>query len=181
MLRRLILSLLLLAAAPALAAEHASGGEAAKGGPPGTNVDFEYLMAPLTAENGKLLGYAYINQRLTAASEGLVSPVREKVPFIQDAFVRDVNTRSVADAAHPKSVDIKGVEARMLANVIKVMRPGKVKMVTICTVQIAELHPTQTPSPRHADALHDVAASGNPLKSRCEASKDATTEAAKSH
>ena len=111
----------------------------------------------------------------------LVPPVREKVPFIQDAFVRDVNTRSVADAAHPKSVDIKGVEARMLANVIKVMRPGKVKMVTICTVQIAELHPTQTPSPRHADALHDVAAYGTPLKSRCEASKDATTEAAKSH
>jgi hypothetical protein len=172
MLRRALLPLLLLAAAPALAAEHgASSGEAAKGGPPGTNVDFEYLMAPLTAENGKLLGYAYINPRLTVASEGLVSLVREKVPFIQDAFVRDVNTRAVADAAHPKSVDIKGVEARMLANAIKVMGPGKVKMVTICTVQIAELHPTQTPSPRPADALHDVDAYGNPLKSRCEAAK----------
>ncbi len=45
---------------------------------PGTNVDLEFLMAPLTGANGKLLGYAYINPRLTVVSEGFVTPVREK-------------------------------------------------------------------------------------------------------
>lgn len=177
MLRRLLLALPLLAAAPALAAEHGapSKSEAATSGPPGTNIDLEYLMAPLTAENGKLLGYAYINPRITVASEGLVTPVRDKVPFIQDAFVRDVTTRGIATDHDPRSVDIKGVEARLLANATKVMGPGKVKLVTVCTVQIAELHPNQTPSPLPADAHGDADVYGNPVKSRCEAAKVASS------
>jgi hypothetical protein len=177
MIRRISLSLVLLAATPALAAEHdaPAGGEATTGRP-GTNVDLEYLMAPLTGPNGKLLGYAYINPRLTVVSEGFVTPVRDKAPFIQDAFVRDVNTKGIATGDDPKAVDIKGVEARLLASVTRVMGPGKVKMITICTVQIAELHPAQTPSPHPADATHDADAHGNPLKSRCES---AVTAAAK--
>ncbi len=168
-MRRLLPFLLaLLAAAPALGAE-----EAAKPGPPGTNIDLEYLMAPLTGSNGKLLGYAYISPRLTVTAESLVTPAREKVPFIQDAFIRDLNARSIAKADNPQAVDIKGVEARLLANAIKVMGPGKVKTITICTVQIAELHPKQTPSPRPADAVSDVDVHGNPVKSRCETAKPA--------
>jgi hypothetical protein len=46
-------------------------------------------------------------------------------------------------------------------------------MITVCTVQIAELRPTQTPAAKPADALHDADAHGNPLKSRCEAAKAA--------
>ncbi len=169
-MRRLLLPLLLLAAMPVLAAEHGAP-EAAEGGRPGTNIDLEYLMAPLAAEDGKLLGYAYINPRLTVVSEGFVTPVRDKVPFIQDAFVREVNLTGIANAENPMAVNIKGVEARLLANAIKVMGPGKIKMITVCTVQIAVLHPGQTPSPHPADAAHDVDAHGNPLKSRCEAAK----------
>ncbi len=167
-MRRLLLPLLLLAA-PAFAAEPAS--DAPKGGRPGTNVDLEFLMAPLTGANGKLIGYAYINPRLTVVSEGFVTPVREKAAFIQDAFIRDTNSKGVATAANPQKVDIAGVEARLLANAVKVMGPGKIKMITICTVQIAAMRPTQTPSPAPADALHDVDGHGNPLKSRCEAAK----------
>jgi hypothetical protein len=66
-MRRFLLPLLLLLAAPAFAAEPAA--DAPKGGRPGTNVDLEFLMAPLTGANGKLLGYAYINPRLTVVSE----------------------------------------------------------------------------------------------------------------
>jgi hypothetical protein len=160
--------LLLLLAAPAFSAE-----DAPKGGRPGTNVDLEFLMAPLTGANGKLLGYAYINPRITVVSEGFVTPVREKAAFLQDAFVREINSRGVAVADNPQKVDIAGVEARLLANANRIMGPGKVKMISICTVQIAELRPTQTPSPKPADALHDVDAHGNPLKSRCEAVKPA--------
>jgi len=168
-MRRFLFPLLLLTAGPVLAA----GDEAAKPGPPGTNVELEYLMAPLTGPNGKLLGYAYISPRLTVMTEALVTPVREKVPFMQDAFVRDVNLNGVAKADNPQAVDIKGVESRLLANAIKVMGPGKVKTITICTVQIAELHPKQTPSPRPADAVSDHDPHGNPLKSRCEMAKPA--------
>jgi hypothetical protein len=170
-MRRSLLPLFLLAAVPALAAEPGASADAPKGGRPGTNVDLEFLMAPLTGANGKLLGYAYINPRLTVVSEGFVTPVREKAAFIQDAFIRDINARGVATAGNPQKVDIAGVEARLLANVNKIMGPGKVRMITVCTVQIAELRPTQTPSAKPADALHDVDGHGNPLKSRCEAAK----------
>jgi len=140
-----ILMLGLALAVPAIAAEEkkAEGEGAKKGGKPGTNVDMPYVMAPLTDADGKLMGYAYISLRLTAASESLVPTVREKVPFIQDAFVRDVNDTAVAPPGESPVVDILAIEARFKADAAKVMGPGKVKMLTICTVQIAPLHPVQ--------------------------------------
>jgi hypothetical protein len=180
-MRRTLLPILLLAALPAAllpvwGAEHgapAGPQGAPKTGKPGTNVDLEFLIAPLTAANGKLIGYAYINPRLTVVSESFVTPVRDKVPFIQDAFIRDVNSKSVATEHDPQQVDIAGVESRLLANAVRIMGPGKVKMITICTVQIAELHPVQTPSPNAPDTLQAADAHGNPQRSRCEAARPA--------
>jgi hypothetical protein len=132
-----------------------------------------YLMAPVTGEDGKLTGYAYISSRLTAASGAAVLTVREKLPFIQDAFVRDVNAKGVAGADDPQAIDIPALEARLMADAVRVMGPGKIKLITVCTVNIAELHPVQTPSPEPADAHREVDAHNNPLKSRCEAEKPA--------
>src|SRR4051812_14149551 len=69
-----ILALAALVAFPAFAAEEKKEGghesaEGKKGGKAGTNVDMPFLMAPLTNEDGKLTGYAYISTRLTAMSE----------------------------------------------------------------------------------------------------------------
>ncbi len=165
-----ILTALALLALPALAAEeHAKseGGEK-KGGKPGTNVDMPFLMAPLTDADGKLTGYAYISSRLTASSESVVTDVRDKLPYIQDLLVRDVNGTGVTVADDPEKVDIHGVEARLLAAARKVMGAGKVKQVMICTVQIAQLHPVQTPAVNTPpDQQHPVDAK-NPVKSRCE-------------
>ena len=55
-----------------------------------------------------------------------------------------------------------------LADAVKVMGSGKIQMITVCTVNIAELHPVQTPSPEPTDAHRDTDAHENPLKSRCE-------------
>ena len=157
-----LLSLLALLAFPALAAEEhakAEGGEKGekKGGKPGTNVDMPFLMAPMTDADGKLTGYAYITSRLTASSEAIVTDVRENLPFIQDLLLRDVNNSPVTMPDDPKMVNIPGLEARLLAGARKVMGAAKVKTVTVCTVQIADLRPKQTP------ALHTP-----PEKSRCE-------------
>lgn len=168
---------------PAFAAEEKAGhgevksghGEAkaghgeAKKGKPGTNVDMPFLMAPLTNENGKLLGYAYVSSRLTASSEGIVTDVREKLPFIQDAMVRDINTNPVASADDPRSVDVARLEARLLANARKVMGAAKIKLITVCSVQIAELHPVQTPALTAPADLPALDAHKNPIKSRCDA------------
>jgi hypothetical protein len=161
-------ALLFLLAALAVPARAADGTQ--KGGQPGTNVEMPFLMAPLSNADGKLIGYAYLSTRLTAMSDTYALAVRDKLPFIQDKMVRDVNADLVTTPEDPEKVDIAALERRLLADASQVMGAGKVKLITICTVQIAELHPVQTP------ALYtppDQTAPGapapkNPVKSRCE-------------
>jgi hypothetical protein len=171
MKRAAILAGLLALALPAFAADKAEDGK--KGGAPGTNVDLQYLMAPLLDGDGKLTGYAYISARLTAASDTDTLVVRDKMPFIQDALVRDVNAAQVTATGDPQKVDIEGVEARFLAGARRIVGAARVKVITVCTVQIAPLHLTQTPSPAPPDIRHDADDHGNPLKSRCEIEKPA--------
>ena len=170
MKRAAILALALLVTLPARAAEEKKEGapEGAKGGKAGTNVDMPFLMAPLTNEDGKLTGYAYISSRLTAASEATSLIVREKIPFIQDAMVRDVNGADVTTAEDREQVDIAKLEARLMGDARKVLGAGKVKQITICTVQIAELHPVQTQAQVAPKDQQPVDAHKNPIKSRCE-------------
>ena len=177
----LVAAMAMSAAAPAVfAAEegHAAkkeGGEGkkegeAKKGAPGTNVDMPYLMAPLSNADGKLTGYAYISSRLTATSEGGGTDVRAKLAFIQDFMVRDVNATGITTPDDPEKVDIAATEKRLLTAAIKVMGPGKVKLITICTVNVSPLHPVQTPA-RDVPPEQMIPAGTtpkNPIKSRCE-------------
>jgi hypothetical protein len=146
-MRKMALLALLAMAAPGIAPAFANDApkdtaqKGEKGGKPGTNIDMPYLMAPLTNAEGKLTGYAYISSRLTASSEGVLTEVREKIPFIQDLLVRNINGASVTMPDDPEKVDIAGVEARLLADALKVMGAAKIKQITVCTVQIAELRP----------------------------------------
>jgi hypothetical protein len=169
----LMAAVVMSAVAPAVfAAEHGEGkkeGEAQKG-KPGTNVDMPFLMAPLTDSDGKLTGYAYISSRLTATADGGGTDVREKLPFIQDLMVRDVNANGVTAHDDAEKVDIAATEKRLLAAATKVMGPGKVKLITICTVHISPLKPVQTPA--RDTPLEQMIPAGttpkNPVKSRCE-------------
>ena len=159
---------------PALAAEEkAAHGEAkkegeAKKGPAGTNVDMPFLMAPLTNAEGKLTGYAYIATRLTAKSDTFALAVRDKLPFIQDMMLRDVNGAAVTTAQDPQSVDVPRLESRLLGDAQKIMGADKVKLITVCTVHISELRPLQT-HPHDAPAnLPYLDSHKNPIKSLCE-------------
>ena len=153
------------------AAKKEGGGEGeAQKGKPGTNVDMPFLMAPMTNANGKLAGYAYLSTRLTASSEANALVVRDKLPFIQDAMVRDVNGTAITTPDDLEKVDIAGTERRLLADASKVMGAGKVKVLTICTVNISPLHPVQTPA-RDVPPEQMIPAGTtpkNPIKSRCD-------------
>jgi hypothetical protein len=166
MIPALLAAILIL---PATAAEEKKAGEAKKGRP-GTNVDMPYLMAPLTNAEGKLAGYAYLSARLTALSDTYALVVREKLAFIQDVMVRDVNSTSVATADDPEKVDVMGLERRLLSDATKVVGAGKVKLITICTVNVAPLHPVQTQA-RDVPPDQMIPAGTtpkNPVKSRCD-------------
>jgi hypothetical protein len=134
--------LLLVLTVPAFAADDAQPAK----GKPGTNVEMPYLMAPMTGADGKLSGYAYISTLLTATSDTNALAVRNKLAFIQDAFVRDVNGASLARADDPATVDQALLVSRLLADAKRVMGAGKVASIAIVQVQVAPLHPTQTPA-----------------------------------
>lgn len=136
--------LLLALTAPAFAADGAPPEQ--KKGAPGTNVEMPYLMAPMNGADGKLDGYAYIQTLLTATSDINALAVRDKLAFIQDAFVRDVNGPSVASAADPANVDQPKLVARLLADAKRIMGGNRVAAISITSVQNAPLHPTQTPA-----------------------------------
>jgi hypothetical protein len=174
----LMAAMAMSAVAPAVfaaeeAAKKESGGGKegeAKKGKPGTNVDMPYLMAPLTNADGKLTGYAYMSTRLTAMSDTYALAVRDKLPFIQDVMVRDVNALSVTTPDDPEKVDIAATEKRLLADATKVMGAGKVKLITVCSVNVSPLHPVQTPA-RDVPPEQMIPAGTtpkNPVKSRCE-------------
>ena len=132
--------ILAVIATPAVAAEKEAGSD--KAGAPGTNIDMPFLMAPMTGEDGKLSGYAYISSRLTATSDASANLVRDKIAFIQDAFVRDVNRLEIAMSGSPASVDNAALQARLLADARGVVGQGKLASIAITQVQVAPLHPS---------------------------------------
>lgn len=144
----------LLAVPPAFAAGHGGGHEGGekkegkdgegKKGAPGNNVEMPFLMAPMTDAEGKLSGYAYISSITVAANQSAALAIREKLAFLQDAFVRNVNSAPVAMAGEPGHVDVPAVQTRLTADAKRIMG-AQVKSVLVCSIQISELHPKQTP------------------------------------
>jgi hypothetical protein len=115
-----------------------------KAGDPGTNVEMPFLIAPMTVD-GKLTGYAYVSSKVVTTSRNASLEVRDKIPFIQDAFVRDVNASPIGKSNDAKSVDNPALIARLTADVRRIIGAGKIAAVVIIQIQISELHPTETP------------------------------------
>lgn len=105
--------LLLLPVAGAKAAE-----DAKDGGP--TDVEMPPLLAPVVVEN-RLETYAYITVQLTPATRDKVFLIREKVPFLQDGFVREVNKAPIGKASDPKTVDQEALKKRLLARLNQIL------------------------------------------------------------
>lgn len=135
MARVLPLILLVCLAAPASAADAPK-----KPQEPGTSVEMPYLIAPLAGDD-RLVAYAYISSKILATSPSAAMDIRDKTPFIQDAFVRDVNAAMIGTPADPRKIDSASLKARMLTDVRRVMGTAKVAGIEIVTIQIAPLRP----------------------------------------
>jgi hypothetical protein len=166
LLPALITLLLAASAAHAAEGEKAADKSGDKKGAPGNNVEMPYLMAPMAGADGKLGGYAYISSLLVAAGDIDALAVRNKLAFLQDAFVRDVNGTPVAVAGDLDKVDIPAVQSRLLADARRIMGAARVKAVLVCTVQVAELRPKQTPDLYTApkEAIQQAEKDGKPAK-----------------
>ncbi|HEX3811056.1 MAG TPA: hypothetical protein VHW02_15280 [Rhizomicrobium sp.] len=114
----------------------ATGAAAAeKPAAPGTSVEMPYLIAPM-AVDGKLTSYAYVSSIIVCSSPDAAVAIRNKVPFIQDAFVRDVNARPIAKVDDPQTVDEPALNARMLADARKAGGAGNVVTIKFTQIQV---------------------------------------------
>jgi hypothetical protein len=136
---RVVIAGLILCVLPAIALA-ASATKAPTEPAPGSSVEMPYLIAPLT-DGDALVAYAYISSKVVASSPGEAIDVRDKIAFIQDAFVRDVNRATIGKADAPQTVDKDVLATRLLADAQKVMKPGAVVGVQIIDVQIRVMHP----------------------------------------
>ena len=127
-----------LAARPALAADGAKTAD--KPAKPGTSVDMPILVAPMSVD-GRLIAYAYISSTVVTASAAAAIDVRSKTPFIQDAFIRDVNGASIVDPKDTSKVDRPALQARLLEDVRKAVGAGKAVSLQFSALQVTRLRP----------------------------------------
>jgi hypothetical protein len=129
---------------PALAGGAISHGKETKAEyEPGSTVEMPFLIAPLN-HDGKLVGYAYISSKIVASSLTAAVSVREKTPFLQDAFVRDVNAAPIAKAHDPLTVDQPALAARLLADAKRIAGSNKAVSFVITQIQIAPTRPNRS-------------------------------------
>ncbi|MGC9954683.1 MAG: hypothetical protein ABSD21_10440 [Rhizomicrobium sp.] len=175
-MRRILVPLLLLAFAAAGQPALAAG---AKEGAPGTNVEMPFLIAPMS-KDGKLLGYTYITSKIVASSQSAAIDVREKLAFIQDAFVRDVNGEPIGKADDPTAVDKVVLNDRLVATARRIMGNDDVVSLVFIAVQFAPLHPgdsTLNLAPPSGSATGADAAAPAPTQDQNKGQTDASTAA----
>ena len=126
-------------AQPSLAGE-AKPDAAKKDGKPGTNVDMPILVAPVV-ENSKLIAYAYISSTFIASSPAAAIQIRSKTPFLQDAFIRDLNAAPMAPVPAPGKIDRDALKARLLADARRVAGADKVVGLQFTQIQVTPLRP----------------------------------------
>jgi len=119
----LALLLPLRGASGAEAAKSAAAGDAQDDGP--TDVEMPPLIAPVIVDN-RLDSYAYLTIELTPTARDKVFLIREKVPFLQDGFLREVNKAPIGKASDPKTVDQEALKKRLLARLNQILPAGTV-------------------------------------------------------
>ena len=114
-----VLSVVLPPPVPALAATAATVDR----GP--VDIELPPILAPMVVSN-RLEGYAYITISLAPAGRDKVVAIRDKMPFLQDAFLRELNKTPIVKADDPKTVDADAVKTRLLARMNQILPDGTV-------------------------------------------------------
>jgi len=139
-MRAFLLAILLVSALPAFAL---AAGKSVRKTEPGTHVGMPFLIAPV-AIDGKLAGYSYISSKLVASTPPASVLIREKLAFIQDAFVRDVNAAPVGKLSDPREVDTAALAPRLVADARRIVGARNVVTIVFTQIQFAPIHPVQS-------------------------------------
>ena len=120
---------------PAIAAEmDAQRREAAAQGV--SDIEIPALFAPLIVE-GTLRNYAYLSILVTPVTRDRVFIIREKMPFLRDAILRELNKSTIVKDGSPDKVDEEAIKTLIAARLNKILPAGTIKEVKIGQVIIS--------------------------------------------
>jgi hypothetical protein len=100
------------------------------------DVQMPTILAPMVVDN-RLENYAYITIVLKPAAPAGVLAIREKVPFLQDVFLRELNGATIVKADDPKSVDEAALKPRLIARMNQILPAGTVAELKFEPVVVA--------------------------------------------
>src|SRR5262245_45955982 len=100
------------------------------------DVTLPTILAPMVTDS-RLENYAYITVVLKPATPAGVLAIREKVPFLQDAFLRELNGAAIVKADDPKAVDETAIKTRLLGRLNQILPAGTVAELRLQPVVVA--------------------------------------------
>jgi hypothetical protein len=104
------------------------------------NVELPPILAPMIVAH-RLESYAYITIALAPAARDKVFAIRDKVPFLQDAFLREVNKASIVKSDDPKTVDAVALKARLMVQLNRILPPGTVADLKFQQIVLTPIQP----------------------------------------
>jgi hypothetical protein len=100
------------------------------------DVTLPTILAPMVVE-ARTENYAYITIVLKPAAPAGILAIREKVPFLQDAFLRELNGATIVKTGDPTSVDETALKARLIARMNQVLPAGTVAELKFQPIVVA--------------------------------------------
>jgi flagellar basal body-associated protein FliL len=102
-------------------------------GPRIPTISMPALVTPVVV-NGALEHYVFLSLTLELTSDEHKNMMLEKIPYLQDAYLREVHRASVAKDNDPKVIDEEGLKDRLMRVSATVVGPGIVKAITLRNV-----------------------------------------------
>jgi len=126
-----------LAVAP-IAAQAAEAIDTKNRGP--VDVELPPIIAPMIVAQ-RLESYAYITVSLTPSSLNSAFLIREKIPFLQDAFLRELNKASIVKTDDAKTVDSAAVKGRLETKMKQILPAGTATALKLAPIVVTPLQP----------------------------------------
>ena len=104
------------------------------------DVELPAFFVPITV-NARLENYAFITVSLTPTGADKVLTIREKVPFLRDAFLRELTKGTIIKAGDPTALDTPSVEARLMARAKAVLPADTVSGLKLEQAVITPVEP----------------------------------------
>jgi len=105
--------------------------EAEKTAPGPTVVEVPVMLMPIATASRRMHYYAYVLFQLEIPSPNDRWSVEDKIPYIQDAFIRELHARPNVLDDDPMIIDIRGIKARLSARIRDIMGDERVGEIII--------------------------------------------------